>query len=137
MSHWLYPANVKLYDVLGAFSKPYAIWPISTRVSVNDIVYIYLSAPFKQVGFVCSVQEVDLPGAAVVDETTPYFRKEPSKISASKLFMKLRIVSRVDIDSESPLSYRFLKMNGLNGALMGPRKLENNPELHAYIDEVL
>jgi len=35
------------------------------------------------------------------------------------------------------LAYKHLKQNGLNGMLMGPRKLENNPTLLDYIQRSL
>jgi hypothetical protein len=51
MTYWLYPANTKYYDVLGAFSERIAYWPAKTKVAVGDSVLIYLSAPYKQIGF--------------------------------------------------------------------------------------
>lgn len=49
MTDWLYPANVKFYDVLAAFEEEQAVWPIHTKVNVGDTVYIYLAAPYKRI----------------------------------------------------------------------------------------
>ena len=54
-----------------------------------------------------------------------------------KLFMKLRVTSEVALEGTSAVGYSLLKENGLNGMLMGPRKLENNPELPDYIQRSL
>ena len=50
--------------------------------------------------------------------------------------MKLKVSKRIALDKGSLLSLEFLKPNGLNGMLMGPRKLENNPALLTYIQGV-
>ncbi len=51
--------------------------------------------------------------------------------------MKLKTSSVITLASDSPLSYDHLKQNGLNGMLMGPRKLENNQTLLDYIKRCL
>jgi hypothetical protein len=32
MTHWLFPANTKFYDVLSAFSGNETYWPANTKV---------------------------------------------------------------------------------------------------------
>lgn len=131
--HWLYPANLKFYDVMGAFAAPETYWPASSSVETGDAVYIYLAAPFKQVAFVCDVLETGLDEAAVIDHVRPFFRGEPGG-GKPKKFMKLRRTADIALEADSPLSYTRLKEHGLTGMLMGPRKLENNPPLLAYIE---
>jgi hypothetical protein len=38
MVHWLFPANLKFYDVFGAFRKTDTYWPTNTSVAVGDKV---------------------------------------------------------------------------------------------------
>lgn len=137
MSHWLYPANIKFYDVFAALSQTTTYWPMSSKVSIGDTVYIYLAAPYKQVGFVAGVDAIDLPHDAVIDRVRPFILGEPKAGKQDKLFMQLKVLAHVPIDRATGLSYGHLKNNGLNGMLMGPRKLENNPELLAYIKGVI
>lgn len=47
--------------------------------------------------------------------------------------MRLQVSSAIALERDSLLAYDSLKQNGLNGMLMGPRKLENNPSLEEYI----
>jgi len=68
MAHWLYPANVKFYDVLGAFAQPSTYWPINSKVEVGDQVYVYLAAPHKQVGFACEVMAVDIELDEIIEQ---------------------------------------------------------------------
>ncbi len=135
MAHWLYPANVRYYDVIGAFKESETYWPLHSKVSIGDVIYIYLAAPYKQVVFVSEVLDVEIQESHVIDKIRPFFRDEIKPSSGSKPFMKLQATATLAIASHSPLSYHFLKENGLNGMLMGPRKLENNPELLGYIKE--
>ena len=138
MSHWIYPANTKIYDVLGAFGRKYTYWPISSKVMVGDSVYIYLSAPHKQIGFVCEVLEIDIEKEKIMENLRPFVKNANKKgASREKLFMKLCVKSEVNLEKGSLVSYISLKENGLNGMLMGPRKLENNPTLHDYIGRCL
>lgn len=136
MSHWLYPANVKFYDVLGAFAQPKAFWPINSRVAVGDRIYLYLAAPYKQIGFVTEVCSVDTPHAAIVDQVRPFIKGTPPSGEQEKMFMLLKVLATVPIEPASACGYGHLKQNGLNGMLMGPRNLDNNPQLLNYIKEV-
>ncbi len=76
MTHWLYPANVKYYDVLSAFNSPEIYWPINSKVSVGDVIHIYLAIPYKQIGFVCEVKEVEIDLASILENIRPFFKGE-------------------------------------------------------------
>ena len=137
MAYWLYPANIKFYDVFGAFSKNTAYWPVRSRVAVGDTVLIYLAAPYKQVGFSTNVAQVDLKLTEVFDKVSPYFKQLPDKNENEKPFMKLVNITAIKVGEESPLSLVRLKEFGLKGMLMGPRKLDNSPALLTYVRGVL
>ncbi len=135
MTHWLYSANPKYYDVLGALAHKDAYWPKNTKVVVGDIVYIYLTAPYKQIGFLCVVKEIDMPEAAVHKYTKQFVKGVDAKPSPKKTkpFMKLLVKKRFPIKDGSPLSLEELKKHGLSGMLMGPRKLDGSPTLLQYV----
>lgn len=137
MSHWLIPANTKFYDVFSAFKQDEVYWPVNARISSGDIVYIYLSAPYKQVGFICNVLTTDHNMDEIIDSVHPFIKGDAHKDGPSKPFMKLKTLQSIPIDENSVLSLKNLKQNGLNGMLMGTRKLENNPELLTYIEKNL
>lgn len=135
MNHWIYAANTKIYKVLDALSQEQAAWPINSKTEVGDIVYLYLSAPYKQIGFVCKIKEINLDEKTVRDYTTPYVKDAPEDKPANKAFMMLANIRPIPKNPSSPLSYENLKRNGLKGMLMGPRKLENAPGLLSYIND--
>jgi hypothetical protein len=135
MVHWIYPANVKYYDVMGAFRESETYWPLNSKVSAGDVIYMYLAAPYQQIAFACKALDVGLEESCVVENIRPFFKEKMRDPSVSKLFMKLHTTATLQMDGDSPLSYHYLKQNGLTGMLMGPRKLENNPTLLAYIKD--
>jgi hypothetical protein len=49
MSSWLYPANIKHYDVFTAFKQTSVAWPINSKIELGDSVYFYISAPHQNI----------------------------------------------------------------------------------------
>ena len=134
MTHWLIPANIKFYDVFAAFEQAETHWPMNVKIACNDTVYIYLAVPYKQIGFMCSVSAIGLNLDEAIEFVLPFIKGEMRNDGSAKQFMKLKAVHPISIDNRSALSLKNLKQNGLNGMLMGPRKLENNPQLLSYIE---
>lgn len=132
MNHWLYTANVKLYDVFAAMQQAEAYWPMNSKLMVGDQVFLYLSAPHKQIAYRCEVLETGVSTDVALAACKPFFKQAPAK-SANKPFMCLQPQCRFTLSEQSPLQLQQLKTHGLRGMLMGPRKLENNPELLRYI----
>ena len=137
MTHWIIPANTKFYDVFGAFREAETYWPVNAKVSTADIVYIYLAAPYKQIGFVCEVLDTNIPPEAILHHVRQFIKGPASEKGPTKQFMKLKPISTIAIDKDSPVNLENLKQNGLTGMLMGARKLENNPTLLKYIKRSL
>jgi len=137
MSHWLIPANTKYYEVLLAFQQNETFWPMNAKISCEDTVYIYLAAPYKQIGFICNVLATGYRMDEIIEEILPYAKGDLGKDGSPKPFMKLKTVQSISVNENCALSLTNLRQHGLNGMLMGARKLENNPELFSYISENL
>ncbi len=133
MTHWLYPANTKYYDVFGAMADKETWWPMHTRVEAGDAVLIYLAAPYKQIGFFCDVTATGFDSAAITPHVRRFLKDEPKPEKAAKPFMTLCPTLSIPINREGPLGISHLKQRGLTGMLMGPRNLDNNPRLLEYI----
>ena len=133
MNHWLYPANIKLYDVLGAFAASKVVWPIRSKVELGDVIFIYLAAPYQQVAYLCKVVEVNLDDQAVAELVQPFLKDQNYQKPPTTLFMMLQVDQAFPLQDSSPLSFFALKQNGFKGMLMGPRKLENCLSLLDYL----
>lgn len=132
MKSWLYPANVKYYDVVAAFTQEEATaWPMNSKVNVGDFVYMYLGAPLKQILFKCQVIEINKPIDDVEHQAQKYAKVSGKK--PNKDFMLLKTVVEFESISDGPLSFTALRGNGLKGSIMGPQCLDNNKQLHDYI----
>lgn len=135
MKHWLYPANPKIYDIIPAFTEiDKTPWPISSKVEIGDIIYIYTGNPYKQILFKCEVLEIDLSGEEVINNVKKYIKVQGN--SSKKSFMNLKTIDKYEIDNLGPMCFGVLKENGLKGSIMGPQCLENNKELFEYIKSV-
>ncbi|GAA0179172.1 hypothetical protein SH2C18_20880 [Clostridium sediminicola] len=132
MRNWVYPANPKYYDVIGAFTEEEVTpWPMSSKVVVGDIVYIYSGVPFKQILFKCIVDDIELPMEMVIDKAEKYIKIKGK--SPKKKFMMLKVLKRFPSDVASPLTFSAMREHGLKGSIMGPQCLENNPDLWEWI----
>lgn len=147
MNTWLYTANISIYRVEQAFEQPTVAWPMNTRVALGDCLCMYLSAPLKRIAYVAQVVDIHLPADSerIRQLTQPYLitqsaNTQPSgqqplpQTKATKPFMLLGNILSLKADQAENLSFQNLKEHGLRGALMGPRKLNNNPELLQYIE---
>lgn len=133
MAYWLYPANTKYYDVLGAFSRNSAYWPVKSKVAIGDRVLIYLAAPYKQIGFETEIAQIELELKEVFDSICPFFRQMPEDRENGRVFMELVNIKAIELEQSALLGLARLRQAGLKGMLMGPRNLNGNPELLEYI----
>lgn len=105
---WLLPANPKYYDVVYAFEyQDEILWKQSASISVGDIVYLYVGAPYSCILYQCEVIESDIP--------YNYFDKNISMKKAMKIQLKRRY-------KEDEFPFSFLKEFGVN-AIRGPRSI--------------
>lgn len=133
MPSWLVPANTKFFNVLSAFTQHETFWPMNAKISPGDIVYIYLAVPIKQIGFRCEVIETGYECDTIRDLLIPFIKGDVSQEPSQKPFMRLGGICTAPAESESVLSLSKLRENGLNGVLMGARKLDNNQVLFDHI----
>lgn len=132
MRHWIYPANPKIYNIIGAFTQEDKIpWPMSSNVEIGDQIYIYVGSPYKQILFKCAVLQTDLPSEEVISDTQKYIKSHGK--AKKRSFMLLKTIKNFEIDNTGPLTFSILKQNGLKGSIMGPQCLENNKILFDYI----
>lgn len=117
LEEWLVPCNIGKYDVISAFKKLDKLqWKQSSNISINDIVYIYVSKPISGIVYKCRVLKVDLPRVIINDQE---FVLDGSNYENYGRYMEIELI---DTYSE-PISLDILKENGLKGNPQGPRKI--------------
>lgn len=116
---WLVPANPKYYDIEKAFAENDTImWKQSSNISVGDIIYIYMAAPFSAIRYKCVAEEVNIP-----------YKYDDGNVSM-RYVMKIRLLHRFD---DGQLNFAELKELGVR-AVRGPRSVPYS--LHRRIEEL-
>ena len=116
---WIVPANPKFFDLEKAFAENEIImWKQSNNISVGDIVYLYVAAPYSAIRYKCEAVEVGIP-----------YKYDDENISMSHV-MRIKLLHRFD---DGQLSFGELKEYGVN-AIRGPRSVPHS--LHCKIEEL-
>ena len=105
--NWLIPANPKYYDVINCFNKTDILtWKQSKSIKVNDIVYIYVGSPYKEIMYKCKVLKINIP-----------YEYKDDNLTINKL-MKIKLVKKYN-NKEYP--FERLKEYVIT-AIRGPRR---------------
>ena len=105
---WLIPANPKYCDIEGAINenpKHIFYWKQSSSVSVNDIVYLYVTAPVSAILYKCKALEVDIP-----------WNYQDEHVRMSRV-MRLKMLENY---TENPVTREILHAHGVT-TVRGPR----------------
>lgn len=108
---WLIPDNPRYYDIMHAFKDPndLLLWKQSTKVRVNDPVFIYVTNPVKAVIFQCRAIQVNIPY---------HYHSKQVRLNQA---MKLQLVKRYPANK---YDLNFLKAHGIR-YIHGPRKVSD------------
>lgn len=105
VQEWLVPANPHYFDAEQAFSRQREIiWKQSTCVAVNDIVFLYVTAPVSAIMYRCLVTAVDIP-----------YAYESSQITIQRV-MRIKLLERYKNDQ---YTFRWLQKHGIK-TVRGP-----------------
>lgn len=128
MAEWVIISNPKLFKLVEAFKEFIEIdYKQSTNIRPNDIVYIYVAAPYKEIKYKCIAINVDKPNR---DIDTSKYAIDNEKYRDVGRYMGLRLVEEYN----GILLFNDLKANGLK-AVQGPSKVTK--ELSNYITKTL
>jgi len=102
---WIVPANPRYFNLEQAFAeKPEIIWKQSTCVAVDDIIFLYVTAPVSAILYQCLVTAVDLP-----------YAYESGKIKIQRV-MRIKLLKRYD---KKLYTFHWLQEHGIK-AIRGP-----------------
>ncbi len=117
-NEWLIPANPKYFDIEKELDKKQEIlWKQSTNIKINDIVYLYVGAPYKKIMYKLKVEEINIP-----------YEYKSKNLKMQKV-MKLSLLEKYKNDK---LTLNKIKEFGIN-SVRGPRYI--NKELSEYINQ--
>lgn len=125
---WLIASNPTKYDIVGAFDTYTTItWGLTVKLNVDDIVYIYVSAPYSRIKYKCIVDKISVP---VFERLGAEFWKE--NFDPNRKLVNLRLVSRLEDDR---LQLKHLTRSKLIlSAPQGPRRVPS--ELNTLLNSL-
>lgn len=125
---WLIASNPSTYNIADAFDANTAItWGLTVKLSVGDIIYIYVSAPYSRIKYKCVVDRVDVP---VTERLGAEFWVE--KFNPNRKLVNLRLLSRLN-DARLQL-HSLTRSKLLSSAPQGPRRVPH--ELNDFLSSL-
>jgi len=105
---WLVPANPKYYDIVNAFNDTdEIIWKQSSKIKVNDIIYLYVANPYSKIMYKCKAVCVDIP-----------YDYKDDNLSIDHV-MKIKLLKRLD---DKNYTFEYLNNLGIK-SIRGPIKI--------------
>ena len=101
------------------------------KVHEGDIVYLYITRPYKRIEYKMIVEKMDIPWYDAFDDRAYSLSDSPSLPVESELCVRLKLVDRV---ISSDLSLEHLQEHGLRGAMQGNKIADEG--LTEYIESV-
>ncbi len=99
-NEWIVPANPKYFDIEKALKKNnIMLWKQSTDIKINDIIYLYVGAPYSSIMYKFKVIEVNIP-----------YKYKDKNIKIQKA-MKIELITKYE---KGKLSFSKLKDFGIN-----------------------
>ena len=99
MKHWIFissPKQFRMHDWLSC--NEYVEYVQRNKVEVNDIVYLYTTAPVQKIEYKMIVQRINVPIDETIDDSAYSLRKESNVIryDMHTLFVRLKLIQKVD-----------------------------------------
>lgn len=132
MKHWIFissPKQFRMHDWLA--TNEYVEYVQRNKVQVNDIVYLYTTAPVQRIEYKMIVDRINVPYDEMIDDSAYSLREEPTEVrfDMDTLFVRLKLIKKV----ENPLLHlNFLRGYGLRSSMQSA--LTVSGELLEYIE---
>ncbi len=127
---WLFIANhnqFRIHDFIRDYG--FVEYLQKNKVNVGDIVYLYITAPYKRVEYKMVVERMDIPSSETFDDRSYSLSGNPRVPLESDIVVHLKFIDRVQTDE---LCYSKLKEHGFNMSVQTNRLL--NDETTEYIE---
>ncbi len=128
--NWLFIANhnqFRIHDFIRDYG--FVEYLQKNKVNVGDIVYLYITAPYKRVEYKMVVERMDIPSRDTFDDWSYSLSGNPRIPLESDIVVRLKYIDRVQTDE---LCYTKLKEHGFNMSVQTNRLL--NDETTEYIE---
>lgn len=129
MRHWIFissPKRFRMDDWLR--SNEYVEYVQRNKVEVNDIVYLYTTAPIQRIEYKMVVDRINVSYDEMIDDSAYSLNPSPI-VNKEDLYIRLKLIKKV----ETPLLHlNFLREYGLRSSMQSA--LTVSGELLEYIE---
>jgi len=128
--NWIFIASLEQFR-LHDFIRDYGFVEFlqKNKVQVGDIVYLYITAPYKRVEYKMVVEKVNISSHDAFDDTAYSLINKKTTPNETDKAVRLKFVGRVKTDE---LCFSELKKHGFKTTMQTNRML--NDETAKYID---
>ena len=130
MQHWIYRASLDRFR-LHDFIRDYGFVEYLQKgdIQEGDIVYLYLTAPYKRVEYKMFVERANIPCEEQFDDTPYSLIGSATTDDPSKKVIRFRFIDHVQTDE---LCYQKLRKHGFRFTIQSDRKIDG--EIVDYIE---
>ncbi len=129
MRHWIFissPKRFRMDDWLRC--NEYVEYVQRNKVEVNDIVYLYTTAPVQRIEYKMVVDRINVPYDEMIDDSAYSLNPSPI-VNKADLYVRLKLIKKV----ETPLLHlNFLREYGLRSSMQSALTISG--ELLEYIE---
>lgn len=130
MEHWIFISSTKRFRMSDWLAEnDFVEYTQQNRLSVNDIVYLYTTAPIQRIEYKMVVVKTDIPLEDYIDDSAFSLSKTPTRFSPNQKFIRLRLIKKVDTPQ---LHLSKLRCYGEKTSMQSPHHVEGN--LLEYIE---
>ena len=121
MNKWIIICNSKYFNMKKAFEKEKVItWPQEEKISEGDIVYCYITSPYKSILYKCQVETV---GLYKMDENIKKYVIHPLFYDKQQLYMRIKCLESYSEDFLTSEKIRACGVDNLQTLTKMPDKL--------------
>lgn len=130
MEHWIFISSTKRFRMSDWLAtNDYVEFNQTNKLNVNDIVYLYTTAPIKRIEFKMVVDKINIPLEESIDDSAYSLRKQPIHHYPNEKFVRLKLIKKTDAPQ---LHLSMLRNYGENTSMQGNHRIEGN--LLEYVD---
>ena len=130
MANWIFIANPNQFNMAKCLLECGFVEYIQrNKVCINDIVYLYSTAPIKRIEYKMIVEKTNIPLKDAYDDRRFSFAANPRRHGQTSRFFRLRFLKAA---TTPKLGLDELRKHGLISSMQGPMKVDG--ELLYYIE---
>ena len=130
MEHWIFISSTKRFKMHEwLHENDFVEYTQNNKVHVNDIVYLYTTAPVCRIEYKMIVEKINILLSESVDDSAYSLDPVPAKHMPQQLFVRLMLVKKVN---DPRLSLSNLRKHGLKSSMQS--NFRANETLIDYIE---